>query len=49
MDYIKRQELSRDTNDILSVWLIGNRGEITPVEDHEDWPESLQEEFYMNV
>jgi hypothetical protein len=34
----------RNTTEILSVWLVENGDKLSPV-DHEDFPESLQEEL----
>jgi hypothetical protein len=45
----KEYVVLRDTTDILSVWLVGNGGELTLVEDHEDLPKSLRKEFRVNV
>ena len=38
----------RNNTDILSVWLVENGDELSPV-DHEDLPESLQEELSVNA
>jgi len=45
----KEYVVLRNKIEILSVWLVENGDKLSPVEDHEDLPESLQEEYCVNA
>jgi len=45
----KEYVVLRNTTDILSVWLVEDGDKLASVDDIEDYPESLQEEYDNNM